>query len=323
MQECRRFALTVLLCIAMSVPAVRSDAQPATTSAGLMARYLDLVHSAEQLNEKLLRANEQQALDQRQLTTLTERVRRAEASADTEERAVADQQASADALVTKLFASPRHARFTELSPLGNGVLDAVAAQLTEAHAARRTARAAAATADAFAADMASRAAELQRERARLEASITEVMTTLNALSPGERALLAQPIQPGMYQVPPVTDTGQIGTVLRYALAQVGKPYLWGGTGPNEFDCSGLTQMAYRAAGLAIPRVSQDQAHVGVAVARENVRAGDLIIYYSTAQHVAMALDNAIAVHASHPGRPIGMDRIDAIGPVLTIRRIVA
>ena len=72
--------------------------------------------------------------------------------------------------------------------------------------------------------------------------------------------------------------GIAGRVIAYALAQLGKPYQWGGTGPDAFDCSGLTMMAYRAAGISIPRTSQQQWVFGKQIPASQVRPGDLVFF---------------------------------------------
>ena len=72
--------------------------------------------------------------------------------------------------------------------------------------------------------------------------------------------------------------GTAGKVIAYAEAQIGKPYLWGATGPDTFDCSGLAMMAYRAAGITIPRTSQQQWAYGHQVPASRVQPGDLVFF---------------------------------------------
>ena len=72
--------------------------------------------------------------------------------------------------------------------------------------------------------------------------------------------------------------GTAGKVIAYAEAQTGKPYLWGATGPDAFDCSGLTMMAYRAAGITIPRTSQQQWAAGPRIPASRARPGDLVFF---------------------------------------------
>jgi hypothetical protein len=98
--------------------------------------------------------------------------------------------------------------------------------------------------------------------------------------------------------------------IRYALGQLGKPYRWGGTGPSSFDCSGLTMMSYRAAGVTIPRVSRSQYWVRPHIPVRLLSAGDLVFFaYNTANpgtihHVGMYLGWGRMVEASRPGVPI-------------------
>jgi cell wall-associated NlpC family hydrolase len=72
--------------------------------------------------------------------------------------------------------------------------------------------------------------------------------------------------------------GTAGKVIAYAEQQIGKPYLWGGTGPDAFDCSGLAMMAYRAAGITIPRTSQQQWAFGKQIPASQARPGDLVFF---------------------------------------------
>jgi peptidoglycan DL-endopeptidase CwlO len=92
--------------------------------------------------------------------------------------------------------------------------------------------------------------------------------------------------------------------VEYATAQIGKPYQWGAEGPKSYDCSGLTSQAWVSAGQSIPRTSQQQwkqlEHVDI----EDMRPGDLIIYFDDASHVGMYVGDGSVVHAPRPGRSI-------------------
>ncbi|MCX4763114.1 NlpC/P60 family protein [Streptomyces sp. NBC_01275] len=92
--------------------------------------------------------------------------------------------------------------------------------------------------------------------------------------------------------------------IEYATAQIGKPYEWGAEGPGSFDCSGLTSEAWKSAGQAMPRTSQEQwkqlPHVAVA----DMRPGDLIIYFDDASHVALYVGDGSIIHAPRPGRTV-------------------
>lgn len=83
-----------------------------------------------------------------------------------------------------------------------------------------------------------------------------------------------------------------------ARAQLGKRYQWGGTGPNGFDCSGLTQTAWRAAGVTIPRVSRDQAARLPSVSRADLQPGDLVFFNRPVNHVGIYAGNGELIEAS-------------------------
>ncbi|EST34720.1 hypothetical protein N566_18200, partial [Streptomycetaceae bacterium MP113-05] len=98
---------------------------------------------------------------------------------------------------------------------------------------------------------------------------------------------------------------------------VGSPYGWGQAGPNSFDCSGLTQWAYRQAGVAIPRTSQGQSAAGRRVSLAEARPGDLVVYRNDASHVAMYVGGGQVVHSPYPGSqvrydPVGMMPVSAV-----------
>ncbi|WAL75762.1 NlpC/P60 family protein [Kitasatospora sp. YST-16] len=101
----------------------------------------------------------------------------------------------------------------------------------------------------------------------------------------------------------------------FALAQRGKPYLWGGTGPDAFDCSGLTSQAWRAAGVPIPRTSQQQWAGLRHVALRDLRPGDLVIYHGDAGHVALYLGGGAVVHAPHTGTVVKLAPVTML-PIL-------
>ncbi|WP_269858468.1 C40 family peptidase [Streptomyces sp. RPT161] len=90
----------------------------------------------------------------------------------------------------------------------------------------------------------------------------------------------------------------------FASAQLGKAYEWGAQGPSTYDCSGLTEMAWAAAGVAIPRTSQEQWARLPHIPLDQLRPGDLVIYYSDASHVAIYVGDGAIIQAPRPGRTI-------------------
>ncbi|QPP06934.1 glycoside hydrolase [Streptomyces bathyalis] len=101
-----------------------------------------------------------------------------------------------------------------------------------------------------------------------------------------------------------SQSSQTEKVLAYAKAQLGKPYVWGATGPASFDCSGLTQGAWKAAGISLPRTTWDQVKVGTKVAKSEMKAGDLVFFYDDISHVGIYVGGGQMIHAPKPGADV-------------------
>jgi cell wall-associated NlpC family hydrolase len=102
--------------------------------------------------------------------------------------------------------------------------------------------------------------------------------------------------------------------VRFACAQLGKPYVWGGNGDPGFDCSGLTRAAYAAAGITLPRVAQDQFNAGPAVSGQPPLPGDLVFFgasTSTITHVGIAVSPTDMINAPDVGLPVRLDKISS------------
>jgi cell wall-associated NlpC family hydrolase len=89
--------------------------------------------------------------------------------------------------------------------------------------------------------------------------------------------------------------------LAFARAQIGKPYVWGAVGPGSYDCSGLTQAAWKAAGVTLPRTTYDQVNAGTTVSLANAQPGDLVFFYDDVTHVGIYIGNGMMIHAPKPG----------------------
>ncbi|MDP5314183.1 C40 family peptidase [Streptomyces poriferorum] len=98
-------------------------------------------------------------------------------------------------------------------------------------------------------------------------------------------------------------------VMAFARAQLGKPYVWGATGPASYDCSGLTQAAWKAAGVDIPRTTWDQVNVGTRIATEDLRPGDLVFFYDDISHVGIYKGDGMMIHAPKPGANVREESI--------------
>ncbi len=97
--------------------------------------------------------------------------------------------------------------------------------------------------------------------------------------------------------------------LAFARAQIGKPYVWGATGPDSYDCSGLIQAAWKDAGVTLPRTTYDQVDAGTTVPVSQAQPGDLVFFYDELSHVGLYIGNGMMIHAPEAGRvrPRGVD----------------
>jgi cell wall-associated NlpC family hydrolase len=98
-------------------------------------------------------------------------------------------------------------------------------------------------------------------------------------------------------------TTQAAMAVAYAKAKIGKPYVYGAEGPNSFDCSGLTQAAWRAAGVKIPRTSGAQLAGLTRVSPSSVRPGDIVVYKGGG-HVALYIGGGKIIEAPRPGASV-------------------
>ncbi|HSR25082.1 MAG TPA: NlpC/P60 family protein, partial [Candidatus Eisenbacteria bacterium] len=147
------------------------------------------------------------------------------------------------------------------------------------------------------------------ERARLEAArqsaIAQARAQAAAAARASRSASRTPARSGggggstaTYNGP---ASGRASVAVRTAYAQLGDPYVWGASGPNAFDCSGLTMYAWRAAGVSLPHSAAMQYNSGRHVSRSNLQPGDLVFFYSPISHVGIYIGGGKMIDAPHTG----------------------
>ena len=158
------------------------------------------------------------------------------------------------------------------------------------------------------AQLAALQAERQRltaARALIQAKLAAAQQLLDSLNAAQRATLQQaPTGAGPVAGPDAPVSGRAAAAVAFARAQIGKPYVWGATGPGAYDCSGLTQAAWAAAGVSLPRTTYDQIGSGQRVSSSQLQPGDLVFYYSGSSHVGIYVGGGEIVHAPHPGAAV-------------------
>ncbi|MFE4638784.1 NlpC/P60 family protein [Streptomyces sp. NPDC056773] len=171
-------------------------------------------------------------------------------------------------------------------------------------------------------------ADVAKEKRAVTAKLAAARRLLNEMPTQERAEFDRASRSagrpdGLPDLPDIAasgpSSGRAMTAVMAARSAVGRPYVWGSTGPSGFDCSGLMVWSYRQAGVALPRTSQAQRHAGRRVSLSEARPGDLVTYRSDASHVGMYVGNGQVVHAPYPGARVRYDPVGMM-PVSSVTR---
>ncbi|MEU4874938.1 NlpC/P60 family protein [Streptomyces sp. NPDC021608] len=152
-------------------------------------------------------------------------------------------------------------------------------------------------------EAAAKAAELARQQAAARATTPQGdggVPSGTGTAPGTGAGSSSPAPAPASPADP-SYTTKADKALAFARAQIGKPYVWGAVGPGSYDCSGLTQAAWKAAGVTLPRTTYDQVHAGTTVPLADARPGDLVFFYDDVSHVGVYIGNGMMIHAPKPG----------------------
>ncbi|WP_300676347.1 C40 family peptidase [Nocardioides sp.] len=164
--------------------------------------------------------------------------------------------------------------------------------------------------EARAAEVAATKSKLADDKKAIEAKLTTAKSLLADLQQKERdAILSR----GDLRMPTdIPASGRAAAVIAYAKAQLGDAYVWGAAGPNAFDCSGLTMMAWAAAGVSLPHSSRAQYSSGPHVAESDLQPGDLVFYYSPISHVGIYIGNGMVLHAANPGEGVKISALHSM-----------
>ncbi|MGW7101490.1 NlpC/P60 family protein [Streptomyces sp. NPDC054838] len=146
--------------------------------------------------------------------------------------------------------------------------------------------------------------ELGEQKKAAQDKLAAAQAQLNTLTAQDRAALkdeeGKSSSSAAQSAGNVKGSGRAGAALAAAVTQKGKGYHMGSTGPNLWDCSGLTQWAYGQAGVSISRTTYTQANDGTRIGRSELQPGDLVFFYSDLHHVGLYAGNGQVFHASNP-----------------------
>ncbi|MER7487257.1 NlpC/P60 family protein [Streptomyces sp. NPDC126497] len=177
------------------------------------------------------------------------------------------------------------------------------------------------------ASLVSRRAELRRHKETIDGKLTAARRLLARLPPGQRAAPVDGTGRAPHSSADARDAAltapgpRAAEAVSYAYAKLGSPYVWGATGPDAFDCSGLVQAAYRSAGVSLPRTTYAQIGAGRRVPRSELLPGDLVFFYSGISHVGIYVGDGLMIHAPNPSAPVRVAPLDEM-PFAGATRVV-
>jgi peptidoglycan DL-endopeptidase CwlO len=153
-------------------------------------------------------------------------------------------------------------------------------------------------------DLRAAAAEAAEELDAAEARAREAARPTRSATRTEPSEPAEPSAPAAPAAP--AASGGAAAAVAYAMAQVGDTYVYGASGPDSFDCSGLTMAAWAQGGVSLPRTSGAQMGAGTPVSTSALQPGDIVSYYSPVSHVGIYVGNGQIVHAANPRTDVQM-----------------
>ncbi|MET9494486.1 NlpC/P60 family protein [Streptomyces sp. NPDC006552] len=323
-----RTRVTVLTATATAAVALTTaqaaSAAPGPTKSEVKAKVAKLYEEAERATNQYDAAKEKQKKLQKEIGRIQDKVAR-EQSELNELRAGIGAMASeqyrsggVDASV-QLFLSADPDDYLDKAT----TLDSLSAQQLESlqavQAHQRELAQERAEASEKLADLADTRTELGKRKTQIQGKLSAAQKLLNTLTAAERKEIADTEDRASRSSAGRVDLGNEvaassfgAAALNAAATQIGKPYLRGGTGPNSYDCSGLTQWAYGQAGVQISRVTYTQVNEGPRVGMSALKPGDLVFFNNT-EHVGLYAGNGQVLHAPYPGASVRYESMSTIG----------
>ncbi|MEZ2120909.1 NlpC/P60 family protein [Corynebacterium sp. CCM 9203] len=296
-------------------------------------------HQAEVQNEEVKQLEEQLAEREREVEELRKRADEARERAEQADREVDGARAEVDRIAQSRYrgvavdpltmlidaagpqeAIDRSAYMNALSRRYSDALNELKRARADAGRARGKVSRAQAQAEFRAGELRARRAKLEAERIDLERLITDIRNRVENMSATEKLAWINKNGPVDHSLDGIMGMNPSGmSALEQAMSKIGAPYVWGATGPDSFDCSGLVVWAYAQQGKRLPRTSQAQMADGVPVSRDQLQPGDVIGFYPGATHVGIYAGDGMVVHASDFGIPVQVVPMDSM-PFFGARR---
>lgn len=292
-------------------PAGSSSASPQLTIAQVQARVDELNKRAEIITEaynakreRLSELRRSQAIAARQLSRDQRQLGKVQQAMAATAQAAYRNGGLTEALPS-VASDPQ--TFLDQSAILDAISQSQAEQFARAAAASHAVQVAQARYAAQGKAVRESLAAIKADRQRIEGLIAESQRLLASLRADQRARLARQqqavttaavAQRSSYSGP---ASGRAATVVQFAYAQLGKPYVYGAAGPSSYDCSGLTMAAWAAAGVSLPHNTVMQQSMLPYVSREDLQPGDIVFFGSPAYHNGIYIGGGQFIHAPHTG----------------------
>ncbi|MFJ8748444.1 NlpC/P60 family protein [Streptomyces sp. NPDC102441] len=342
--------LTVTAAAAVALTSQAAHADPKPTKSEVKAKVDKLYHEAEVATEKYNGAKEQQDKLKKQADALQDKVARGQDELNIQRRELGSlataqyRSGGLDPSVQLLLSSDPDSFLDQAS-----ALDQLTAKQTESlqkvQAKQRTLAQQRKEAQGKLDALAEVRETLGKSKEQFQGKLADAQKLLNTLTAAERAKMAADEERASRAAAERVDIGGQGgqgdgstaggsvelgnevpasalgaAALQAANTRVGKPYVRAATGPDSFDCSGLTQWAYAQAGAQITRTTYTQINAGTRIARSQLKPGDLV-FFSNTTHVGLYAGNNTVLHAPYPGTNVRYESMSTIGSFQAAVRI--
>ncbi|MER7109592.1 C40 family peptidase [Streptomyces sp. NPDC000229] len=313
---------TAAAAVALSSQAAQADPKPSKSE--VKAKVDKLHHEAEAATEQYNLADEQRGKLQKEVDALQDKVARGQQELNELRNSLGSvataqyRSGGMDPSLQLLLSSDPDSYLDKAS-----AVDAISAKQAEAletiQAKQRTLAQQRAEATTKLAGLEDVRKTLAEKKKSYQGKLAEAQKLLNTLTAEERAKMQEEEQRASREAGERVELGnevpasQRGAAaLAAADTQVGKPYISGAEGPNAYDCSGLTQWAYRQAGVSITRTTFTQHNDGVKIGRSQLKPGDLVFFNNLA-HVGLYAGNGQVLHAPKPGTFVRYESMEWLG----------
>ncbi|MFG3408842.1 NlpC/P60 family protein [Streptomyces sp. NPDC048142] len=313
---------TAAAAVALTSQAAQADPQPKKSE--VKAKVDKLYHEAEAATEKYNGAKEQQDQLKKQVDAIQDKVARGQDDLNTlrgELGSIATAQyrsGGIDPSVALFLASDPDSFLDQASALDQ-LTAKQAESLQKIQAKQRTLAQQRKEAQDKLGDLAEVRKALAENKKKYQGKLADAQRLLNTLTQAERAKMQKDEQRASRAAGDRVSlgneapaSGRGAAALSAAATQIGKPYVSGGSGPNSYDCSGLTQWAFAQAGVSITRTTYTQQNDGQRIGRSQLKPGDLV-FFNGLSHVGFYAGNNQILHAPKPGAFVRYESMDYMG----------